>query len=109
MCVSGRGRGAEGEEEATTDHQAFWVNVRRLVEGLTYTPDVIVQQPAVELSDVTVIHVRNKDKTGCGAGGKRRHETHNRCLMPKSYQMKNESSESVTMISRDPSWMLPPP
>lgn len=78
MCVSGRGRGAEGEEEATTDHQAFWVNVRRLVEGLTYTPDVIVQQPAVELSDVTVIHVRNKDKTGCGAGGKRR-------------QVKNES------------------
>lgn len=81
MCVSGRGRGAEGEEEATTDHQAFWVNVRRLVEGLTYTPDVIVQQPAVELGVMVWVRWDKREaqrETGCGAGGKRR-------------QVKNES------------------
>lgn len=51
VCVSRAGRAVQGEQEAASDHQPFWEDVRCLVERLGNAANIIVQQPAVELTD----------------------------------------------------------
>lgn len=39
----------KGEQQATSDHQSLWKDVRPLIERFTNTTGIVVQQPAVKL------------------------------------------------------------
>lgn len=95
VCVSRACWTVEGEQEASSDHQPLGEDPRGLVQGFTDAADVIVQQPAVELKGGGGFSLEG-ESVQCDPVQLPDMETFCMCMW-------------ITIISREPLLMLPPP